>query len=282
MKYINTYYSLFDTCDFSWYNDSSGRYFAYGDGKMTLPAETTKLYVSFEINPNEGGCWPLQIYFSDGEYNKIIDSTVQIHYNYGSSYIIELCTHDTKRLSRYIAPKTWHKVYLVIDTVAGTIDFYLDNDKVGTYTGYVKTGVNAISAKIRSYKANYGDYESNRCKLRNFIISDQYFPINESIVEVPTTVTNTGFTYDSSKNQYSTETENSTLQVTPDLSVLDGYKVTGCNVGMGTTILGDTIKNIQCDMGSYSKTKEIPATERGMYFEGLPTKLSKITITAKK
>ena len=101
-------------------------------------------------------------------------------------------------------------------------------------------------------------------------------------MEVPTTVNNTGFTYDSSKNQYSTETENSTLQVTPDLSVLDGYKVTGCNVGMGTTILGDTIKNIQCDMGSYSKTKEIPATERGMYFEGLPTKLSKITITAKK
>ena len=172
----------------------------------------------------------------------------------------------------------WHKVYLVIDSVAGTIDFFFDGDKVGTYDGYVKTGVKAISCKIKL--GYYSD--SYYTKARNIIISDQYFPPNETVIVVPATVTNNGFSYDSNSGLYSTETENNTLKLQPDLSVLNGYKVTGCNVGMGTTELGDTIKNIKCDMGSYSDTKDIPATGKGMYFDNLPTSINNITVTAKK
>ena len=107
--------------------------------------------------------------------------------------------------------------------------------------------------------------------------------MNESIILVPATVTADGFSFNSSNNLYSTETENSTLQVTPDLSVLNGYKVTAVNVGMGSTVLGDTIKNVKLDVGSYSKTQEIPTTGNGMYFDGLPTtNINKITVTTKK
>ena len=196
---------------------------------------------------------------------------------YADKSLIYLKTNDITRLQTPYTIKNWHKVYLAIDTVAGTIDFYLDGDKVGTYTEHVKTGVKAISCKIKLAKNN-----SIYTKARNIIISDQYFPKNEEIIFVPATITNNGFNYDSNSNMYSTEAENSTLQLTPDLSVLDGYRVTAVNVGMGTTTLGDTIKNIKCDMGSYSKTQEIPATGKGMYFDDLPTDIKNITITAKK
>ena len=71
----------------------------------------------------------------------------------------------------------WHKVYLVIDSVAGTIDFYIDGDKVGTYTSYVKTGVKAISAKLRTNNDSNDNY---RFRIRNImkffiIILNKYF-----------------------------------------------------------------------------------------------------------
>ena len=249
-----------------------------GEGKLSLPAETTKLYASMEIDIRGDSCWFFQVYFSDAAYNTVKASTVQLYYNYAKGTIC-LCTNDATKLS-VPAPNGWHKVYLVIDSVAGTIDFYVDGDKIGTCTDYVKTSVKAISAKFRAGINNNGS--NYQLKIKNIIISDQYSPINETIIEVPATVTNNGFSYDSNTNKYSTETEDSTLQAKPDLSVLNGYKVTACNVGMGTTVLGDTIKNIQCDMGTYSNTREIPATGKGMYFDGLPTSINNITITAKK
>ena len=285
MKYINTRYSIFDSSNFqNYFTDSNnGGGFTHGEGKITLPAETTKLYVSMELWSNQNGsnndpsCWPIQIYFSDGTYNTVKESTVQLHvlpYN-GKIY---LKTNNAERLQTPWTNQQWHKVYLAIDSVAGTVDFYIDGDKVGTYTDYVKTGVKAINCKIKLSYISSTIYT----KARNIIISDQYFPRNEEIILVPATVTADGFSYDSNTNEYSTETENSTLQVKPDLSVLNGYKVTGCNVGMGTTKLGDTIKNIKCDMGTYSNTREIPATGQGMYFDELPTSITNITMTAKK
>lgn len=278
MKYINTHYSLFDTCSFQ-FNGTNG-YFYNGEAKLTLPAENTKLYVSMEIYPaNICTCWPIQIYMSDGTYNTVNNSTVQLYYYYDRQ-LLKLCTNDTERIQTPInGTYRWHKVYLVIDSVVGTVDFFLDGDKVGTYSSYVKTGVKAVSCKIKTNTDSSDDF---RFRIRNIIISDQYFPPNESIIVVPATVENNGFNYDEGTGLYSTETENSTLQVTPDLSVLNDYRVTGCNVAMGTTVLGDTIKNIQCDMESYSDTREVPATNKGMYFDGLPTNISNITVTAKK
>ena len=284
MKYINTNYSLFDTNTFSkFFSDTDkGGGFTNGEGKITLPAETTKLYVSMELYTTTNtlsscDCYPLQIYFSDGAYNTSKTSTVHLYVN-ASGRLLELHTNSTKRMSVSYPVGMWHKVYLAIDTVAGTIDFFFNGDKIGTYDGYVKTGVKAINSKLK-----LGYYDNNYyTKAKNIIISDQYFPLNETVIKVPATVTNNGFSYDSSSGLYSTETENSTIQATPDLSVLNGYKVTACNVGMGTTVLGDTIKNIQCDMGNYSNTREIPATGKGMYFDGLPTSINNITITAKK
>lgn len=273
MKYINKHYSLFNTCTFQ-FNTANG-YMYNGSGKISLPAETTKLYASMEIDMKGNNSYPFQVYFSDGAYSTIKASTVQLYYNYNKS-TLSLYTNDTNRITTP-APSGWHKVYLAIDTVAGTVDFYIDGDKAGTYDGYVKTGVKAINAKLLAAVNNNGS--SYQLKFRNVIISDQFFPINETIIEVPTTVTANGFSHDS---LYSTETENCTLTVKPDLSVLDGYKVTGCNVTMGTTVLGDTIKHIKCDMGSYSDTKEIPATGYGMYFDELPTNISNITMTSKK
>lgn len=284
MKYINTRLSLFDTCSFKNYfgDANNGGGFTNGEGKISLPAETTKLYVSMELYTTTNilsscDCWPLQIYFSDGAYNTIKMSTIQIYVG-ASNYFIELYTNDTKRMRTPYTLGIWHKVYLVIDSVAGTIDFFFDGDKVGTYDGYVKTGVKAISCKIKLGYYNNSYYT----KARNIIISDQYFPPNEEVTEIPTTITSDG--WEGSGDEYSTETENSTLMIeSADLSeVLNGYKVTACNVGMGTTGLGDTIKNIKCDMGNYSNTKEIPATGKGMYFDGLPTSINNITITAKK
>ena len=277
MKYINTHMGLFETHSFaSWLTDG----FTDGEGKINLPAESTKLYFSMELcstsSYSSASCWPAQIYFSDGAYNTVKASTVQLNV-YADKSLIYLKTNDITRLQTPYTINNWHKVYLAIDTVAGTIDFYLDGDKVGTYTEHVKTGVKAINCKIKLAKNS-----SIYTKARNIIISDQYFPINETVIKVPATVTNSGFSYDSNSELYSTETENSTLQVKPDLSVLNGYKVTAVNVGMGTTTLGDTIKNLQCDMGSYSKTQEIPATGQGMYFDDLPTSINNITVTAKK
>ena len=281
MKYINTNYSLFDSDTFVRYTDTNGsQYLCNGEAKLTLPAENTKLYVSMEIYPtNICTCWPIQIYFSDGTYNSIKVSTVQIYYYYDRKEL-RLCTNDSERLKTVInGTYRWHKIYLVIDSVAGTIDYYLDGDKVGTYSSYVKTGVKAISCKI---KTNNDSSDNYRFRIRNIIISDQYFPINESIIVIPATVANNGFSYDESTGLYSTEKENSTIQATPDLSVLDVYKVTAVNVGMGTTTLGDTIQHIKLDMGTYSKTQEIPATGKGMYFDNLPTSINNITVTAKK
>ena len=283
MKYINTHYSLFDTSTFSNYFAGSnyGGGFSGGEGKITLNAQTTKLYVSFEMRANHNGsfadpnCWPLQIFFSDSEYNKFDAlSCVQLNvmpYD-GKLY---LKTKNTERIQTAWVNGTWHKIYLAVDTVAGTIDFWMDGLKVGTYTNYVKTGVKAISAKVKLiYKSD------DLCtRVKNIIISDQYFPINETIIEVPATVTANGFSYDSNKNEYSTEAEDSTLQAKPDLSVINGYKVTACNVCPVTQTQGDTIKNLQCDMGDYSKTNEI---KQGMYFDDLPTSINNITVTAKK
>ena len=272
MKYINSHYSIFDTCSFQF---NTNGYFYNGEGKISLPTETTKLYASMEIDIKGNNCYPFSIYFSDGAYNTAKASTVQLYYNYNKS-TLSLYTNDTSRITTS-APSGWHKIYLAIDTVAGTVDFYVDGDKAGTFDGYVKTGVKAINAKLFAAVNNNGS--NYQLKFRNVIISDQFFPPNETIIEVPATITNNGFSHDS---LYSTETENCTLQATPDLSVLNNYKVTGCNVTMGTTVLGDTIKNIKCDMGTYSKMKEIPATGYGMYFDELPTNISNITMTSKK
>lgn len=281
MKYINTTYKLFDSCDFTRYfsETSKGGGFCGGEGKISIPAETAKLYVSMELyteGTSSSSCWPIQVYFSDGEYNTAKLSTVQLYLD-ANNGILYLETNNVKRLNTPFSSKTWHKVYLAVDTTAGTIDYYVDGAKVGTYTDYVKTGVKATSCKIKLQNAASSLYT----KAKNIIISDEYFPLNESVMEVPATVTANGFSYDSNNGLYSTETENSTLQLTPDLSVLNDYKITGCNVGMGETVLGDTIKNIKCSMGTYSNTREIPATGKGMYFDGLPKNITDITITAK-
>ena len=284
MKYINTNMSLFDTCDFNkFFSDTDkGGGFTNGEGKLILPAETTKLYVSMELYTTTNtlsscDCYPLQIYFSDGEYNTIKPSTLHLYVK-ASNRSVELHTNNTKRMSTPYTLGIWHKVYLAIDTVAGTIDFYIDGDKVGTYDGYVKTGVKAINSKLK-----LGYYDGNYyTKARNIIIADQYFPLNETVIKVPANITNNGFSYDSNSGLYSTEAENNTLKLQPDLSVLNNYKVTGCNVGVGTTVLGDTIQHIKLDMGNYSNTKEIPTTGKGMYFDNLPTNISNITITARK
>jgi hypothetical protein len=281
MKYINTRYSLFDSCDFNrYFNDTdNGGGFCGGEGKITLPAETTKLYVSMELyttGSSSSSCWPLQIYFSDGTYNTVKASTVQLYLDAGNNKLY-LETNKVQRLNTPFTAKRWHKVYLAVDTTAGTIDYYVDGDKIGTYTDYVKTGVKAINCKIKLENAASSLYT----KAKNIIISDEFFPMNETVVLIPSTVNANGWTYNNSDNKYSTETENSTLQVQPDLSGLNDYKITAVNVAMGTTTLGDTIQHIQCDMGTYSNTKEIPATNKGMYFDGLPKNISNITITAK-
>ncbi len=277
MKYINTRYGLFDSNSFTgWLSDG----ITGGDGKISIPAETTKLYFSMELYTTQSydtaNCWPVQIYFSDGAYNTEILSTVQLNV-YADKSLIYLKTNEITRLQTPYTIGKWHKVYLVIDTIAGTIDFYLDGDKVGTYTEYVQTGVKAIGCKIKLAKSKTNS--SVYTKARNIIISDHYFSQDEEIIFIPATVTNNGFSYDNNSGYYSTETENSTLQLTPDLSVLDGYRVTACNVFPVTQTQGDTIKNLKCDMGDYSKTNEI---RQGMYFDNLPTSISNITITAKK
>ena len=260
------------------------KYPCFGDGeaKINLNAKKTKLYVAFEIQTDNTSYsyldgYPLQIYMNDTDYGVKNQSTVQFYMKPSANCItLDVNGNEYYRYSR-IEPNIWYRIYLVIDTVAGTIDLYLNGGKIYTLTKYVKTGVKAASAKIIC--KHWNNYYVT---IKNLIISDEYFPPNETIIEVPATITNNGFNYDSSKNEYSTEAENSTLQATPDLSVLDGYKITACNVGMGSTVLGDTIKNIKCDMGSYSDTKEIPATGYGMYFDELPTNISNITMTAKK
>ena len=281
MKYINSHYSLFDTCDFSKFflDTDNGGGFSSGEGKITLPAANAKLYVSFELHStgtSSSNCWPLQIYFSDGTYNSTQLSTVQIQYD-GANNLIYLKTGSTERARASFSANIWHKIYLIIDSVSGTIDFYVDGSKISTFADYVKTGVKAICCKIKLVSVS-----ASLCtKMRNLIISDDYFPPNETIILIPATITANGFTSDNGK--YSTAAENSNLQIQPDLSVLDGYKVTAVNVGIGSSILGDTIKKIQCSTENFSTTKEIPATGKGMYFEGLPTtNITKITLTSKK
>ncbi|WP_297965805.1 hypothetical protein [uncultured Anaerovibrio sp.] len=283
MKYINSSIpTLFDNSTLKSYtNNKKYKCIGNGEAKLTLPnVQNTKLYVAFDLfydtNYNYINCYPIQIYMSDGAYDKVIKSTIQVYLD-ASKKLIKFRNTSNDVFSASIYMNVWHRIYLVIDTVAGTVNFYLDGDKIGTYTDYVKTGVKAISCKIAS--AFWSNYIPT---MKNIIISDQHFPMNETVIEVPATITNNGFTFDSSGDSYGSEAENSTLKLQPDLSVLNGYKVTGCNVGMGTTVLGDTIKNIQCSMGNYSDTKEIPANGYGMYFDELPTNIKDITLTAKK
>ena len=213
MKYINTRYGLFETHSFqTFYDDSNnGGGFTGGEGKISLPAETTKLYMSFELyttGTSSSSCWPVQIYFSDGDYNTVKASTVQIQLQCTySDNTVYLKTNNTERYKATLDTKRWYRIYLAIDTTAGTVDFYIDGDKVGTYTEHVKTGVKAISCKIKLINASSNLYT----KMRNIIISDQYFPQNEEIIYVPATITNSGFSYDSNSGYYSTEAENSTL-----------------------------------------------------------------------
>ena len=278
MKYINPKYSLFDSCNFTWLADTdNGGGFTGGDGKISIPAENTKLYVSFELyttGTSSSNCWPLQIYFSDGAYNSISASTVQIQLDAGNN-VLYLKTNNAERLHIPFVTKKWHKIYISIDSVAGTIDLYLDGDKVGTYDGYVKTGVRAINAKIRLIRVNSSLYT----KMKNIIISDHFFPLNEEIIVVPATIS--AGDRNLSDGYYSTDEENSALTVVPDTSVLDGYKVTACNIGMGTTMLGDNIKHLKLESGDFSVTQEIPATGFGMYIEG-STDIGNITITSQK
>lgn len=278
MKYINSKYGLFDTDNFMYLSDTdNGGGFTSGEGKLILLAENTKLYISFELYSTGGSsssCWPIQIYFSDGSYNTVKASTVQIHADMGNGNLL-LKNNNAERLAIPFTAQVWHKVYLAVDSVAGTIDFYLDGDKVGTYTEYVKTGVKAISTKIKLYRYNSTLYT----KAKNFIISDQYFPLNEEVITVPATIAADGWSV--SGGRYSTDTEGATLTVTPDASVLNGYKVTACNIGIGTATLGNTIHNLELKAGDYTTTKEIPSTNGGMWIDGF-TDVKTTTITAKK
>ena len=286
MKYINSHYGLFDmTSNMEYVNTTINKVkypcFGGGEAKINLNADNTKLYVAFDIQMDSTYSYmngfPIQIYMSDGKYNEVIKSTVQVWLKASENFLaLNSMSNDVYKYSRF-ETNTWYRVYLVADSVAGTIDLYVNGNKIYTYTDYVKTGVKAITAKVICKKYN-GYYVT----MKNLIISDEYFPPNETIIEVPATVTADGWHYDSSKNLYSTETENATLTVTPDLSVLDGYKVTACNVGAGETVLGDTIKKLQLDMGTYSETREIPFTGKGKYWDGLPTNIKRFTVKAKK
>ncbi|ORT99651.1 hypothetical protein D081_1801 [Anaerovibrio sp. JC8] len=286
MKYMNTSYMLFDMASnmkslTKTLNSIKYPCFGGGDAKINLNAENTKLYVAFEVQYDYNTLYldgyPMQIFMDDGGYGIVKPSTVQFYLKPSGNYM----TLNINGKEIYKTPRTtentWYRVYLVVDSVAGIVDLYLNGDKIYSYTSYVKTGVKATGVRLVLQK-----YNSYYVTMKNLIISDEYFPPNEEIVELPATVTADGWTYDSSSNKYSTEQENSTLTVTPDMTVLDGYKVTACNVGAGSTVLGDTIKNIKCDVGTYSNTKEIPSTGIGMYFDNLPTNISNITITAKK
>lgn len=286
MKYINSHYLIFDMASnmralTKTINNEKYPNFGGGDAKININAETTKLYVAFDIQFDSTYSYmdgyAIQIYMDDGVYDKAISSTVQFYLKPSQNYAtLDVNGKEYYKTGRWYTD-TWYRVYLVIDSVAGTVDLYLNGDKIYTCADYVKTGVKAKSAKIMCKQYN-GYYVT----MKDVIISDLYFPPNEAIIEVPATVTADGWHYDSSKNLYSTETENATLTVIPDLSVLDGYKVTACNVGAGETVLGDAIKNLQLDMGTYSETREIPFTGKGKYWDGLPTNIKQFTVKAKK
>ena len=96
MKYINTHYSLFDMASNMRYvtttiNNVKSPCFGGGEAKINLNAETTKLYIAFDIQYDSTYAYmdgyPIQVFFSDGGFGIVKPSTIQFYLKPSGEYI---------------------------------------------------------------------------------------------------------------------------------------------------------------------------------------------------
>lgn len=189
MKYINTSLPNFDAVEGQW-DYSGGEMKSLGDGTAIgiVNISADKVFVkldweSFSSYRVSGSL--LGVYLENNNY-------VNVYYN-GSydNLSIRVNNNALSQKYDYSTSKAWIHIFLIVDTVEGTVDFYCDKYFKERITNDKIKGSKVSCCKF--YSRREGSYYSS---LRSLIVSDERVSLNETLYELPLNMISNTFEMD--------------------------------------------------------------------------------------
>lgn len=251
MKYINPYYPWFTSIGNMKYSGSKdGCLAADGWGIVVLDEDTgTHMKMSFDmmITASYMNEYTAGFYFKSVR-DKAVDD-VFLYVNNSNYMEIRLANKNVLTTSFKVSRGIWYHVFLDVDTVAGCITVYVDGNKIGEYTDYVKTG--AMAKDFRFY------LNSSYYKMKNMIVTDGELSINETIMEVETSVESCE--WNEAQDGYSTEDIGKKIVLKPARTKIDGYTITAAGIVWENALGSDNVPSVNISMGQKSKKVQLPS-----------------------
>lgn len=189
MKYINTSLPNFDAVEGQW-DYSGGEMKSLGDGTAIgiVNISADKVFVkldweSFSSYRVSGSL--LGVYLENNNY-------VNVYYD-GSydNLSIRVNNNALSQKYDYSTSKAWIHIFLIVDTVEGTVDFYCDKCFKERITNDKIKGSKVSCCKF--YSRREGSYYSS---LRSLIVSDERVSLNETLYELPLNMISNTFEMD--------------------------------------------------------------------------------------
>lgn len=189
MKYINTALPNFDAVEGQW-DYSGGEMKSLGDGTAIgiVNISADKVFVkldwkSFSSYRVSGSL--LGVYLENNNYVNVYHDG-----SYGN-LSIRVNNNALSHKYDYSTSKAWRHIFLIVDTVAGTVDFYLDK--------YFKERI--TNDKIKGSKVSCCKFYLRRenttySSMRNLIVSDERVSLNETLYELPLNMISNTFEMD--------------------------------------------------------------------------------------
>ena len=192
----------------------------------------------------------------------------------------EFRINDVKKGSKGgITYNKFYKLYITADTQKGEVKFYIDGELAYTYSDFIKNSATLTSFRVRLY-----GWSKDQCtRMKNLIVSDKFFPWNETLVILDKNIDKGSWSVDSNGN-YSTDEEGAQMTIKPtSLKAGDGMEISDINLLMPSTTAGTEITKIQVDCGKYNNVVDLSTKGQGKWCMCVPTTPNDaITITAKK
>lgn len=196
MKYINSYRNLFDEgiCLFT------DGYLTNGSGiRINLGnLDGDKLYISYDMqrsNNSISGTYLFRVY-------DIKNYVCFSNYTKGTPSLTLEDKNDSTVKALTIKNKDWYKVYEVYDFKLGKVDMYIDGEFFASTSNAKISTPTYIILNLPIYSNN----PLNHVAVRNIIISDSEFDMNDEVIDMPIKVVSSEWDEDVERNVYYTDT----------------------------------------------------------------------------
>lgn len=253
MKYINPYYPWFDSVGTVYASGSKDGCFSCenaGWGIVVLDEDSgTHMKMSFDMIRNNIYNYG---YFAGFNYKNAggkATPDVFVYVNNSGYFAVYVDSKVARASDVKMETGKWYHLFLDVDTAKGIVLLYADGKKICEYTEYVKTG--AALYDFRIYTNSYG------LKFKNLIVTDGDLSLNETVMEVETTVESSE--WEKGQDGYATENVGKSIVLKPGKTKIDGYTITAASLVWESAIGSDNVPAVTASMGAKSEKIQLPS-----------------------